>query len=94
MNIQKQVREAYLTATPRVLSQALRDAEACAESRRSKVSCGCFCCELHHYVKRMGGNPRLMSQQTEPIDTTLDMRVTDVASGIQWQRNPLYRPIK
>lgn len=36
------------------LSQAVRDAAACKESRQSTEGCGCFCCSLTSYLKSLG----------------------------------------
>jgi hypothetical protein len=38
----------------RTLRQAVRDAAVCKESRQSRDSCGCFCCELDAYLRSAG----------------------------------------
>jgi hypothetical protein len=38
------------------LSQAVRDAAACKESRQSTEGCGCFCCSLASYLRSLGYN--------------------------------------
>lgn len=35
------------------LKQALKDAQACKESRKSKVGCGCFACTAEATLKGM-----------------------------------------
>lgn len=52
----QEIRAAMATMNTAQLAQAVRDAGACRESRRTRRGCGCFCCDLLDYLKETGAD--------------------------------------
>ena len=56
-----EIQAAMATMTTSQLGQALRDAKACRESRRTTRGCGCFCCDLYDHVESTGADLSVLS---------------------------------